>query len=79
MPKKQFNILMTKTFFILLLCVMWPITAIIALIGFIQTAAQLVGFAQIEGLTMISQELIKYFTTVARYITGLQSKPPYPF
>jgi hypothetical protein len=79
MQKKQVNTLIKKSFFILLLFLIWPITAIIALIGIIQTTAQLFGGSKIDSLMTFSTELISYFTNIAKYITGLKDKAPFPF
>ncbi len=79
MQKQQLNTLIKKTFFILLLFFIWPITAIIALIGIIQTLAQLLGGSKIESLKTFSADLIGYFTNIAKYITGLKDKAPFPF
>ncbi|MDC3181072.1 DUF4389 domain-containing protein [Gammaproteobacteria bacterium] len=79
MKKTQINQLITKLFFILLLFVIWPLTAIFALIGIIQTAMDLLGQPKVESLIVISTNLLNYFTQITKYITGMKDKAPYPF
>ena len=79
MQKTQINQLITKVFFILLLFVIWPLTAIFALIGIIQTTMDVLGQPRVESLIIISTNLLSYFTQITKYITGMKDKAPYPF
>ena len=79
MQKNLFNKLTKKVFFVLLFALLGPITTILAIIGLIQTCTEALSLPRVSSLVHISNHVIGYYASIARYITGLDETPPYPF